>query len=368
MGYGSAPYAESSLKSALRIAAAGLGSVPRGANFGTAFAAAAGGASRAYTAAEQAAQEYAMKQQQQQEQQVMNEFTKNHLKAQTDALSREKTPPLQPYQLPRDQQDALIEFERRKAEALQSTKPKPAGAASQGKMSDEALNQAADLYATTGQMAGFGMGASPDRAAVRNRAALRHPGTDIAGNKAEFTKNQKTMTNVQNLRDLSGAWENTVISNGQVMLDALAGVPETGFPIGNYALRHLMGQTGSPAIARFNAARETFKNEVARLLGQAGTGGAVISDSARREVDRILSGNLTGRQLRASFDIIKRDAQNKRTGYDKQVQQIRGRIKSRFGVSPDLNLDQLDRQQQQEQAAPQNLIYDPDTGEFTPAQ
>src|SRR5258706_3852892 len=120
MAYGNAAYAESSLKSALRIAAAGLGSVPRGANFGTAFAAAAGGASRAYGAAEQAAQEYALKQQQQQEEQDFRQYQIKNMDSEMRAREKAKEPEW--WQLPPDQQQGYIASQAALAKATADAK------------------------------------------------------------------------------------------------------------------------------------------------------------------------------------------------------------------------------------------------------
>jgi hypothetical protein len=107
---GYAPYQESALKAALRrylseggiqASLAGLGSVPRGANFGEAFLAASGGAGRASTAAHQAAQEYAMKQEEAQQREEMNRYTKMNIES--EIKSREKPPPLE--KVPGKQQD-----------------------------------------------------------------------------------------------------------------------------------------------------------------------------------------------------------------------------------------------------------------------
>ena len=332
MSYGYAPYQESSLKSALRIAAAGLGAVPRGANFGTAFLAAAGGASKAYGAAEQAAQEYAMKQQAAQEEADFRNYQKQNIMSEIKAREKpEKPVVLEPWQRTQEEQSALIDFERRKAAALQSTKPTPAGAGGEMPgLSSEALDAAAMRYSMTGVMPSMGMGkqAAAYRAEIMNRAGKKYPSANIAANLADYKKDSSSLTKVQNVRDLSGAWENTVISNGQVMMETMEHIPEGGNMPLNYILRHGATILGSSRMAAFNTARETLKNEAARLLNQpGGTGGAVLSDAARREVEKIASGNLTGRQLRASFNILKRDAHNKRTSYDKQLQQIHGRLR-----------------------------------------
>jgi hypothetical protein len=125
MTYGAPPYSESSLKAALRMSlahagttfGAGLGAIPRGANFGTAFLAAAGGASKAYGAAEQAAQEYAMKQQAAQEETDFRNYQKQNIMS--EIKSREKPPP--PDKTPGKQQDYehLISLGRSPDEARQ---------------------------------------------------------------------------------------------------------------------------------------------------------------------------------------------------------------------------------------------------------
>jgi hypothetical protein len=334
MAYGNPPYSESSLKSALRIAAAGLGSVPRGANFGTAFLAAAGGASKAYGAAQQAAQEYALKQQQMQEQQSMNEFTKAHLKAQTDALSREKTPP--PPKTPTNVLDMTPEqfdlYVQRQWALKKATTTTP-GSATGGDMpglSSEALDQAALRYSMTGVLPSMGMSkqSAAYRAEIINRAATKYPQSNIAANLSDYKKDSASLTNVQKIRDAAAAWEQTAGSNADVMLRTLRGVPDTGNRPLNSIVRGAYSQMGSPSMAAFNTARETMKVEYARLLQSPGVASGVLSDTARREIENVVSGNLTKPQLIRSLQVLKRDAVNRRTSYDKQLGQIQGRLRN----------------------------------------
>ena len=99
--YGNPPYSETSFKAILRRAAAaglqnlgaGLGAVPRGANFGTAFLASMGGSSAAYSKSQEAAQEYALKQKSATDEADFRDYKKAHMTAQTKAL--EKPPPPQ---------------------------------------------------------------------------------------------------------------------------------------------------------------------------------------------------------------------------------------------------------------------------------
>jgi len=375
--YGNPPYHETAFKAALRSALSnfgtglqGLSAVPRGANFGTAFLAALGGSSRAVTQAQQAAQQYAQRQQEFELRTDMARTLQTLQEAQAkkaihDAETPEKPPKLEPYQLPPEEQAALIEFERRKAEALQSTKPKTGGAAGEmPSLSDEALNAAAQRYALTGVMPSMGMGkqAAAYRAEIMNRAGKKFPAANIAANLADYKKDSSSLTKVQNVRDISAAWEGTVIANGQVMLEAAKHIPEFGNMPMNYIARHGETILGSARMAAFNTARETLKNEAARLLNQpGGTGGQVLSDASRKEIERIVSGNLTGNQLRASFNILRRDAMNKRTSYDRQVKEIQGRLRNNpIGATSTLPTAP--------QQGTQSWIYDPDTGEMVPAQ
>jgi len=94
--YGAPPYHETAFRAALRAAAAGLSSIPRGANFGQSLIAGFGGAEKAYSASEQAARDYAMKQAQMEEAAKQREIQNRYTEALIKRAERPEKPPPAP--------------------------------------------------------------------------------------------------------------------------------------------------------------------------------------------------------------------------------------------------------------------------------
>src|SRR5262245_6180892 len=92
--YGFAPYQETQMKAALRLAAlgAGLGGIPQGANFGEALVGGLGGALTGRYRAQQAAQEYALKQEQMRADEEDRALRRDYLSAQIEQM-RKPSPP-----------------------------------------------------------------------------------------------------------------------------------------------------------------------------------------------------------------------------------------------------------------------------------
>lgn len=368
-GYGTPPYHESSLRTALRLlasGAAGLGAVPRGANFGEALlasaGASAGAASRSVSAAQMAAQEYAMKQEEarrRQENDVTDRAYKNALIENLGKTKPEKPPVLEPWQLPPDQQSAIIDYKAREAAALAKAKGGEGGAAADMPgLSSEALDQAALRYSMTGVMPSMGMGkqAAAYRAEIMNRAGRKYPASNIAANAADYQRDKTSLTATQRLSDLAASWEGTVAQNADVMIQSLSGIPDTGTRFGNKIGRFLASQAGSPAMARFHAAQETVKREYARLLSSPSAAG-VLTDTSVRELDKVLGGDLTKPQLLASLKTLRQDAKNRLNAYNKQIQTIRQRL-----VKNPVGAVAGGGQQPQEV----HWDFDPQTGELVP--
>jgi hypothetical protein len=206
-------------------------------------------------------------------------------------------------------------------------KLKPAGGLFGGSnaLTPEALNMLGDFTLTTGQLPALGM--SPTgRIAVANAAARRYPAANLGASRAEFQANQASLQNLQKMSDGVRAFENTAIRNSDIMLRAMAKIPDTNAPWTNMPIRMVnVKGMGSPEVAAFNAARQTVVPEFARILSNPTMAGQ-LSDEARKEVDSIISGNYSYRQMVAVIDRLKADAANRRTSYDQQIAEIKGRI------------------------------------------
>lgn len=208
-------------------------------------------------------------------------------------------------------------------------------------LDDPTLRMAALNYAKGGGLPtlGFGGKAAEARLKIMGYAAHNFPALDIAANKADLQKNTRALTDLQKLYDASTAFEATAIANANVMEGTLKGIPDTGTRFGNRVSRFLASQMGSPQVSQFYTALETVKPEFARLLTSPGATGGLLTDTSRREMSAVLSGDFTKPQLIHSLNILKRDAANRRTAYSNQIDAIRARLAwNQSGANPNFNI------------------------------
>lgn len=188
------------------------------------------------------------------------------------------------------------------------------------------LDAAALNYAKTGTLPPLGMGDKTTRKKIINRAAEMMPGLDVASAKADFEANKGSLTGLQKQRDAIGAFESTALKNLDVFLEAAKKIPDTGSPLFNRPLRSLNEKLfGDADLAAYNTARRTVIPEFAKILANPGLSGQ-LSDSARKEVEDVVSGNATLKQTIAAVTVLKRDTENRRTSYDDQIAGIKQRI------------------------------------------
>lgn len=205
-------------------------------------------------------------------------------------------------------------------------KSAPAGADDVTQLSAAGLDAAALNYAKTGLLPPLGMGDKNTRKLIINRAAEMMPGLDVASAKADFGANSDSLKALQKQRDALGAFETTALKNLDVFLGAAGKVTDTGSPLFNKPIRTLSDQMfGGDAQTAFNVARRTVIPEFAKILANPGLSGQ-LSDSARKEIEDVVSGNATFKQTLAAARILKQDVENRRTSYDDQIKGIKARI------------------------------------------
>jgi hypothetical protein len=200
---------------------------------------------------------------------------------------------------------------------------------SAGDFSDAALDQAAELYATSGQMPSLGMGkaSSALRVKIANRAAELHPLNNLAGNKAGFAADQASLKVVQKSLDSVTAFENTASKNLDQFLTTAAKVPDTGVPWLNQPIRSVNASgLGSADQAAFNAARQVALTEISKVVNNPNLTGT-LSDSARKEVMELNPESATFAQIKKVAQVLKTDMANRRTALTSQRDEIKGRIR-----------------------------------------
>lgn len=203
----------------------------------------------------------------------------------------------------------------------------------QTKLSPEALDKMAEMFATTGQLPTMGMGraAALARSQVINRAAELYPNVQFATNRAAFDANRQSLKQAQTRMDQVDAAEQTAGKNLDVFLNTAKQVIDTGSPWINKPLRDVAGQgLGSADMEAFNAARQTAIQEIAKVLNNP-QGGAAPSDAARKEVETLIGPNATLKQIYSAANILRTDMKNRHDAYQGQINAITQRIGSATG-------------------------------------
>lgn len=196
-------------------------------------------------------------------------------------------------------------------------------------LSAEGLDAAAMMFGKTGQLPPMGMGkaAADARTRIINRAAVLIPGLDIASAKADFAANQDSEKAIQKQLDAVTSFEETATKNLGLFITAAGKIPDSGSPILNRPIRTLSDSLfGSPEMATFNAQRRTVIPEFAKILNNPNLSGQ-LSDSARHEIEEVMSGNATLTQMVATAKALVQDTTNRKTSMTQQLQAIRARIK-----------------------------------------
>lgn len=199
------------------------------------------------------------------------------------------------------------------------------------KLSDAALDQAAETFYGTGKMPpnmGRGNVGIARMTQIMNRTAELHPDFNATGAQATFEANKKSLDKLQAQTDAVAAFETTAGKNAEILEGVLKKLPDTGTSILNAPLRSLEGKLGSEDIAAFNTIRQSVQNEYSRIISNPTLSGT-MSDSARKEGEAILHGDMTVGQLRTALKILKAETANRHTSYQGQLDQIMGRIRGK---------------------------------------
>jgi hypothetical protein len=206
----------------------------------------------------------------------------------------------------------------------------PTAAVMGNQFTPDAVNLAAQNLLQTGQ-GPQGMYRSPGTiAGVYNKAAemnTQQGGAGIAANKAAFQSNEGSLKSLQKNFDQVQAFEQTALSNINLLQSAAQKIPDLGTRFANVPVRMLNSKMiGTENMAAFNTALNTAQTEAAKVLNSSNATG-VLSDSARHELQQIIDGNMPYGAMVASLNTLKQDMSNRTAAYQKQITDIQGRIK-----------------------------------------
>lgn len=203
----------------------------------------------------------------------------------------------------------------------------PGGGGSPAGLSQEAVDQAAHAFATTGTLPKLPMGKAGAliTAQIVNRAAELHPDANLAGAKASYSADTRSLGNLTKQSDAMNAFEGTALKNLDQFLTTAHGVVDTGSPLFNAPARAFMQKVaGDPKMAQFAAARNVAVQEISKVLGGS-LGGSAVSDSARHEASGLISPDMSLAQIEAVANILKQDMANRRASLSEQINSVRGR-------------------------------------------
>jgi hypothetical protein len=215
-------------------------------------------------------------------------------------------------------------------QALASTKQTDIGMP----FTQDATNALAQRFGTTGELPGLGLGRAATNARVQiiNQWAkdLSNTGTTAADQvtkQAAYKASTSELAKLQSQRGMVMAFAETTGKNLDLVEKLSNEVDRTGSPIVNeWILKGKRSITGNPEVSKFDAAVRTAINEYARVTTTA-TGGSVTSDMARKEVEDMLNVAQTPQQVSEVISLLRREINNRKEGYDMQIDTIKSNIK-----------------------------------------
>ena len=214
-----------------------------------------------------------------------------------------------------------------KVEVVQGTEA--AKMAASGATEDD-FQRAGEQYARTGIMPPLGM-TQTARLKVAHYAQqwARDNGlspSDLVGIQAAYKGDVGSMVNLQKQRDQIVSFEQTAQKNLDLMLEKAKPLLDVGSPLLNKPLRSIDRTVlGGTDQAAFDAARLVAGNEIAKVTSGGGMG-TVLSDSAKKEVEKAMNPNATLGQIVAAANVMRQDMANRHGSMDATLGDIRSRM------------------------------------------
>lgn len=182
---------------------------------------------------------------------------------------------------------------------------KSAAAEGTPELTPQAIETLAQQVAAGGDIPSLGLGKSGAalKAKILNRAAEvqaanGNDGAAMVMVKAARKANATALTDLTKRNGVMSQSKNTAVANGNLLVSAAAtGAGTTGSPVLNrWQQAYRSGVKGSPEVAAFGLAINTFANEYAKVVSGA-TGAAGVAEGARQEMLKHLSEASTPEQV-----------------------------------------------------------------------
>lgn len=205
-----------------------------------------------------------------------------------------------------------------------------ANTAGGGRLSDEAMDNAAEIYWQTGKLppTARGLIGLAQNKQVMNRAAKLHAGEDITSDQGAYKANQKALSDVQDQYSKVEAFSNTAGKNLDLFVQQAKKVIDSKSPFVNKPLRSLTKTMVGGSMVPYDTARTVALTEIGRVLNSANAAG-VVSDSARHEVEGLIGRDATLQNVYDAAAVLKQDMANRKSSYAEQIADLQRRMGSK---------------------------------------
>lgn len=132
---------------------------------------------------------------------------------------------------------------------------------------------------------------------------------------------QSSLQAVQKQYSMMEPFANMAEKNATILEEASKKIPDMGSSLLNTPVRALGNMFGSTDITGYRAALQPVQADFAKILSSP-TGAGVLTDSARKEMEAAISPGATVGQIKRALDVFRRDAQNRRTSYKQQIEEL----------------------------------------------
>ena len=152
---------------------------------------------------------------------------------------------------------------------------------------------------------------------------------DVVSGRAGFKADTASLNKITPQYDAITAFENTAIRNGKILVELANKVDTTGVPVAERWIRAGRKEIGGDAdVAKFNAQMNLYRAEAARILTQPNLTG-VLTDTARKEMEEVISNSATSKQITEVVSLLERDFGNRKHTLEEQIAAIRTRMRGR---------------------------------------
>lgn len=201
-----------------------------------------------------------------------------------------------------------------------------------GGLDEDGLEYASTLFRLTNTMPSLGMGKTPDRGRIINRAAAQakalgqSPAAAIQRTYL-YKADAKSLDRISLLASTAQAAESKAVAQVGIIRELSGKVKRTQYPIINRAI--LSGQTsiaGDPDATALMNAISTFANEYGKII--EGSTGSVsgASESARRTSEKLVNAAMNPKQLETVLDLMEREMGLTLQGWDVTRNEISKRM------------------------------------------